>query len=127
MVKLLVVDDEEDVCQFVKSFFENRRLKVFTALNGKDALDIVKRESPNIALIDVKMPGIDGITLFRKIKELDVQMDTIMVSAVDSMQVIEKAKALGAKQYITKPLVLEELEEVVLTKAKEWERNQNKA
>lgn len=125
MVKILIVDDEIDVCRFAKSFFETRGFAVFSALSGKEALEIFTRERPDIVLIDVKMEGMDGVALLKEIKKIDKNAETIMVSAIEDLDVIEEAKRQGAKDYITKPLVLEELEKTVLEKAK-WIETQKK-
>lgn len=125
MIKILIVDDEADVCRFAKSFFETRNLAVFSALSGKEALEIFTRERPDIVLIDVKMEGMDGVALLKEIKKIDKNTETIMVSAIEDLDVIEEAKRQGAKDYITKPLVLEELEKTVLEKAK-WIETQKK-
>jgi len=126
MVKILIVDDEVDVCRFAKSFFEARGLVVFTALGGHEALEVFKKEKPDIMLIDVKMGDMDGVALLKEIKKIDKKVDTIMVSAIEDMDVIEEARRHGATEYITKPLVLEELEKIVLEKAK-WIRTNRKA
>ena len=56
MVKILIVDDERDVCDFVKNFFEERGFEVLTASNGKEALPIAEKEEPLIVLLDIRMP-----------------------------------------------------------------------
>lgn len=126
MVKILIVDDEVDVCRFAKSFFEARGLTVFTSQKGQEALEIFKKEAPDIVLIDVKMEGMDGVALLKEIKKIDKEANIIMVSAIEDMDVIEEAKRHGAAAYITKPLVLEELEKIVLDRAK-WVRTNRKA
>lgn len=125
MIKILIVDDEVDVCRFAKSFFETRGFRTFTAPTGQAALEIFSREMPDIVLIDVKMEGMDGITLLKEIKKINKDAETIMVSAIEDLNVIEEAKRHGAKEYITKPLVLDELEKTVLEKAK-WIESQKK-
>ncbi|MCX5715597.1 MAG: response regulator [Candidatus Omnitrophica bacterium] len=125
MLKLLIVDDEADVCSFARSFFEARDFKVFTSLSGEEALELFKYEKPEIVLVDVRMKGMDGVTLLKEIKKLDPDTEVIMVSAIEDTDVIKEAIRQGAKEYITKPLILDELEKVVLEKA-EWIKNQRK-
>jgi len=125
MVKILIVDDELDVCRFAKSFFEARGLAVLTASSGQEGLRIFAEHRPDIVLIDVKMEGMDGVALLKEIKKIDKNAEAIMVSAIEDMDVIEEAKRHGAKGYITKPLVLEELEKTVIEKAK-WIQAQKK-
>ena len=121
MKKILVVDDEIDVCDFVKHFFEERNYRVFTALNGTEAIRLVRKEKPGIILLDVRMKGIDGIETLRKIKEIDKGINVIMVTAMEDQESMEAASRLGASGYITKPLVLENLEAAVTSHMKEVE------
>ncbi|MCK4252686.1 MAG: response regulator [Candidatus Omnitrophica bacterium] len=118
MIKMLVVDDELDVCDFVKNFFEERNYTVFTALNGEDALRITKTQKPNIILLDIRMKRMDGIETLRKIREIDKNVDVVMVTAVEDEDKMVAARKLDAKDYITKPLVLEELEHTVYERSK---------
>ena len=119
MVKLLIVDDEADVCDFVKTFFEQRNCAVLTALNGEDALRILKRQMPSIILLDIRMKSMDGIEVLKRMKEIDKDVCVIMVTAVEDRDRMDEAFKLGAYNYITKPLVLEELESIVLKKTRE--------
>lgn len=121
MIKLLVVDDEIDVCDFVKNFFEERAFRVYTAFNGQEALRIVKKEKPHLILLDIKMKGMDGIETLKKIREVNKDVKVIMVTAVEDQEKMDNACKLGACEYITKPLVLEDLESKVSLHAKEVE------
>ncbi len=113
MRKILVVDDELDICDFVKNFFSERGFEVFTALNGEDALTIVKKEKPELVLLDIKMKGMDGIATLKHLKDIDKNVKVIMVSALEDQDKIEEACKLGACEYITKPLMLDHLEYAV--------------
>lgn len=123
MIKLLVVDDEKDVCNFVKNFFGLRGFEVFTALNGEEALRIVEKEDPCIVLQDIRMPGIDGIETLRRMKERRPNNKVIMVTCVDDIERVQEAKRLGADGYITKPLILNELVKAVMEKAPKLKPN----
>ena len=90
MVKILVVDDEKDVCDFVKSFFEERGFKVFTASNGKEALPIAESEAPLIILMDIRMPHMDGIEALKHIKKKSPQNRVIMVTCVEDIDKVDK-------------------------------------
>ena len=115
MPKILIVDDELDICDFVKSFFEARNFIVFTALDGNDGLRLARKEKPNLILLDVRMKGMDGIETLKKIREFDKNVKVIMVTAVEEQEKMNQARELGASEYITKPLVLEELESTVMS------------
>jgi len=114
MSKLLIVDDEPDVREFAKNFFVKRKLEVDTAASGSEAIDLVKKSKPELILLDLRMEGIDGLETLKQIKEIDKNIKVIMVTGVNDAESINKAKELGAKGYIHKPLILEELEKVVL-------------
>lgn len=117
--KLMVVDNEIDIGNFVKSFFECRGFEVSTALNGDDALSKLSAARPDIILLDVMMrTDMEGIDYLPKIKSALPSVKVLMITAVEDKETIEKAKKLGADDYITKPLVLEYLETTVLEKIK---------
>jgi two-component system, response regulator, stage 0 sporulation protein F len=113
MRKILVVDDENDICDFVKNFFQERGFEVFTALSGEEALLIVKKETPSIVLLDIRMKGMDGIATLKHMKDVNKNMKIIMVTALDDQDRINEACRLGACEYITKPLALDNLEQTV--------------
>lgn len=119
MLRLLVVDDEVDICDFVKNFFKERDFEVFVAHSGDDALKKVEAVSPHIMLLDVMMPGLDGIDTLKKLRARDEGVKVIMVTAVEDTAKAERSKRLGAVEYITKPLLLEQLERTVLTVAEQ--------
>jgi DNA-binding response OmpR family regulator len=116
MKKLLVVDDEGEICEFLKMFFEERGFKVTTALSGQGALDEIEKMKPHLVLLDISMPGMNGITVLKEIKEKHPQTKVIMVTALESRDRIEEAMRFGADNYITKPLSLEYLEKDVQEK-----------
>lgn len=113
MHKLLVVDDEIDICDFVKNFFEERGVTVLVALNGAEAISLAQRDKPDVILLDIKMQGIDGLATLRQIRETQPEAKIVMVTALEDQDKIDEAYKCGAIGYITKPLILENLEEVV--------------
>ena len=122
MGNLLVVDDEVEICEFLKSFFEEREFNVRTALSGGDALRILTEEKPQVVLLDVHMPGMDGMRVLKEIKDKYPKVKVIMVTAVETRDKIEEAMRLGADNYITKPLSLEYLERDVQEKIEQLTR-----
>ena len=110
MPKIMVVDDEAEICAFLKSFFEERLYEVITAHSGEEALKKVEREKPQVVLLDIRMQGKDGVEVLREIKANYPRTEVIMVTAVENSDRIEQAIKLGADNYITKPLSLEYLE-----------------
>jgi DNA-binding response OmpR family regulator len=119
--RLLVVDDEIEICNFVKMFFEQRGVKVLQAGNAEEAVAATASFDPQVVLLDVMMKGSqDGITTLPRIRELVPRAHVIMTSGVDDEISIVRAKSLGASDYITKPLVLEDLEATVFKHFKEF-------
>lgn len=116
MKTLLVVDDEIEICDFLKSFFEERHFDVRTANSGEEAMEAIKKLNPQVVLLDVHMPGMDGMNVLREIKLKFPATKVIMVTALETREKIEEAMRLGADNYITKPLSLEYLEKDVQEK-----------
>lgn len=113
---LLIVDDEAEICEFLKSFFEDRQFEVRTAHSGLEALASIEKNQPHVVLLDIHMPGMDGMNALKKIKEDYPAVKVIMVTAIETRDKIEEALRAGADNYITKPLSLEYLERDVQEK-----------
>jgi len=105
---ILVVDDEVNVIESFKQLLEGD-YKVLTATNGEEALEKVEKENLDVVLLDIKMPGMDGIEVLRRIGELKENVDVIMVTAVNTMKTAIEAMKLGAYDYITKPFDVDEV------------------
>ncbi len=116
MEKILVVDDEVEVCNVLKEFLSLKGYEVHTAFDGIHAIQEVKEFWPQTVFLDVKMPGMDGIEALREIKKIHPEARVIMVTAVADQETAAKAFELGAYDYIGKPLGLNYLERVALTK-----------
>ena len=114
MPKLLVVDDESDIREFAKNFFKRRGIDVLMASGGVEALSIIEKEKPNLVLLDVRMEEITGIEVLRKIRETNNSVKVIMVTGVEEEATVNEANSWGIRGYIHKPLVLEELEKIVI-------------
>ncbi len=116
MARILVVDDEQEVCDMLKKFLTRREHTVYTALDGEEALSIVKEERPHIVLLDIRMPKMNGIECLKCIKEIDKEVGVIMITAVKEEEIGKQALKLGAFDYITKPLSLKYLEDCLMVK-----------
>lgn len=115
MPKLLIVDDEPDVREFAKSFFKKRNIDVITASGGLEALEIIGQESPDLILLDVRMEEMTGIEVLRELRTRNNNCKIIMVTGVEDEEIIIEANQLGVLGYIHKPLILDELEKIVLS------------
>lgn len=105
---ILVVDDEVNVIESFKQLLEDD-YKVLTASTGEEALEKVEKENLDIVLLDIRMPGMDGIEVLRRIEEMKENVDVIMVTAVNTMKTAIEAMKLGAYDYITKPFEVDEV------------------
>lgn len=116
MAKLLIVDDELDVREFAANFFRKRKIDVTIASSGEESLSLIKKQKTDLVLLDIKMPGIDGIETLRRIKGIDQNIKVIMVTGrkAEEESSLEKCRELGVLDYIHKPLELDELERVVM-------------
>lgn len=116
MARILVVDDEQETREFISEFLELRGYQVLTAANGLEAISAVKSERPHIVLLDIRMPGLDGIEALQRIRAIDKEVGVIMVTAVKDEKIGEYALKLGACDYITKPIDLDDMEKSVYAK-----------
>jgi two-component system response regulator (stage 0 sporulation protein F) len=116
MPRLLIIDDEVDVREFAANFFRRRKIDTITASSCEEAMDILEKQKPYLVLLDIKMPGIDGIETLKRIKERDQNTKVIMVTSrkPEEEEAFDKCRQLGALDYIHKPLELDELEKIVL-------------
>lgn len=106
--KILVVDDEEDIVQMLKSFFESRNYWVLTALNGKDALRQVEHQ-PDIILLDINMPRMDGLQVCQRIRDYVSCPILFLTARIEDSDKV-KGFSAGGDDYIVKPFSLVELE-----------------
>lgn len=113
--KILVVDDETRLTGLLEAYFTRRGFAVLTAKNGREALDRVEKDHPALVLLDIRMPGMDGVEVLRQIKARTPRVEVIMITALKDRALASKCLALGARDYITKPLDLSYLERLVVT------------
>ncbi len=102
--KVLIVDDEPDFCDALRDFLRSRGFEVAIALSGEEALPAYMREKPDVVLLDIRMPGMDGLETLRELKVLDQGANVIMVTAIDDDEIVMQATAEGALDYIIKPV-----------------------
>ena len=122
MIRLLAVDDEQGVCDFIKDFFSARGYRVLTATDPQAALSIVEKEHPRLVFLDVYLAGTSGLDILKTIKDTDPAVKVIMVTVANDLETRERSLAMGADAYITKPFSKRYLEEVVIEKIIELTR-----
>lgn len=109
--RILVVDDDPDILQYVKMNLEREGFETDTASNGADALRVAAERPPSLVLLDVMMPGMDGLTTLRHLRNdaPTASVPVVMLTARALAQDRVKGLDLGADDYITKPFAVEEL------------------
>ena len=101
--RILVVDDEQRICDAVKRALERSGYQVDTRLSALDALEAVRSGAPDMVICDIKMPGMDGMSLLERIKEHDPNIPVLMITGHASIESAVEAVRKGAQEYITKP------------------------
>ncbi|HEG42657.1 MAG TPA: response regulator [Phycisphaerales bacterium] len=116
-IKILVVDDEPNIVQTLQDRLEMNDYKVFTAGNGKEGLEKALQEKPDVILLDVIMPIMDGHEMLESLRKQPGGTDSsvIMLTARSQTQDIARANACGIEDYIVKPFDLSELLEKIET------------
>jgi DNA-binding NtrC family response regulator len=106
---VLLVDDELEFLATLVKRLTKRGLNISTAKNGEDALKIIGGKVIDVVVLDVRMPGIDGIQTLREIKKKDPLMEVIMLTGHASVEVAIEGMELGAFDYLMKPADIDEL------------------
>lgn len=101
--KVMVIDDEPGVCDILSKVLSKEGYQVRTALSGPEALDIMKSDPAHVTLLDIKMPGMDGIEVLRNIRCVAPEAIVIILTAYGTLETAREALKLGAYDYITKP------------------------
>ena len=108
--KILLVDDEAHIRVFVSLILKSLGSpKIIEAANGQEAIAAFQAEKPDVVLLDVNMPHLDGIQTLRKLKEIDPDCTVIMLTSLANRETVEKALELGAVNYIRKDTPKEEI------------------
>ena len=115
MKKILIVDDEPNIVMTLEYTFKKNNFEVFIARDGQEALDILKTQLPDIIILDIMMPLVDGFETMEQIKKNEKlkHCKVIFLTAKNKESNIEKGLALGADAYLTKPFSLKKVVEHV--------------
>jgi two-component system, response regulator, stage 0 sporulation protein F len=107
--RLLIVDDQVGIRILLLEVFATEGYDTFQAANGRTALDIVRNHRPDLVLLDMKIPGMDGLEILKQIKEYDRSIKVIMMTAYGELDMIKEATDLGALMHFTKPFDIDEM------------------
>lgn len=116
MPKILIVDDEREAVDMLARRFAKQNYEIETAYSGESAVEKVKESRPHIMLLDIQMPGMDGIEALKQAKDADPSLGVIMVTGQPDEDVAKDAMRLGAHDFVTKPIDFNYLNLVVTTK-----------
>ena len=102
--KILVVDDEPNMAQLLAEYLTEQGYQVVTAHGGIEALAKIDLEKPQVILLDVRMPGMDGVEVLRLIRSFDTEVGILMISANDDIELAKQTIEMGAFDYTLKPV-----------------------
>ncbi|MCX8036356.1 MAG: response regulator [Candidatus Sumerlaeia bacterium] len=113
--RILLADDEEDIKTVVAMFLEAQGYEVITAFDGLDALEKVRTEKPDLILLDIMMPVLDGFEVCKRLKENEdtARIPIVILSAAAHVESVNRGLKAGAKDYIVKPFEPEKLVEKI--------------
>ena len=106
---VLIVDDEPSVRQTLSEWMRKKNFHVFEAEGGRQAMEMIQRDDPDIVISDVVMPGMDGIQLLKEAKAVKADIPFLMISGYPSRSTAVDIMKYGASDYLSKPFTPEEL------------------
>jgi two-component system nitrogen regulation response regulator NtrX len=106
---ILIVDDETTILQSLSGILSDEGFQILTASNGYEGLKMIEAESPDLVLLDIWMPGMDGIETLQEIKRTNSFLQVVMISGHGTIETAVKATKLGAYDFIEKPLSIEKV------------------
>ena len=115
--RILIIDDEEGFCKLLKlNLEENEEYEGMMATSGEEAIELVKKHKPDLVLLDIRMPGMNGLECLKRIKSIAPDIPVAMVTAIWDAQEGRRALEAGAYDYITKPVDFEYLKTALFVK-----------
>jgi two-component system response regulator (stage 0 sporulation protein F) len=111
--KILIVDDQYGIRILLTEVLQKEGYTTFQAANGFQAIDITKEQAPDLVLLDMKIPGMDGIEILKRLKQHDKTIKVIIMTAYGELDMIQEAKDLGALTHFAKPFDIDEIRKVV--------------
>ncbi|ADF41961.1 sporulation initiation phosphotransferase F (response regulator) [Priestia megaterium DSM 319] len=111
--KILIVDDQYGIRILLTEVLQKEGYTTFQAANGFQAIDITKEQAPDLVLLDMKISGMDGIEILKRLKQHDEAIKVIIMTAYGELGMIQEAKDLGALTHFAKPFDIDEIRKVV--------------
>lgn len=120
--KILLVEDEAVLRDALREWLQDEGYEVEVVETGEEALDRIKSEEFGVLVLDLRLPGIDGLRVFETAKELRPATEGVIITAYPSQETLEKAKRLGLLNYLTKPFSIQDLTKIISAVLGEVER-----
>jgi DNA-binding NtrC family response regulator len=125
-IKIMLVDDEERFLFTTKKLLAKKGYDVLTAISGMEALEILKHKTVHVVILDVKMPGMDGIAVLKEIKKIFPMIEVIMLTGHATVESAIEGLKSGATDYLMKPTGVEELLEKTMEAFEKRQRLEEK-
>ena len=106
MTKILVIDDEEGIRDLLDTLLRRKGYDVVLAESGPKGLEIFRRERPDVVVLDLKMPGMDGFTVLRQVRSLNPSQPVIILTGAGTAETEQQVRALGVTEYVEKEFSL---------------------
>lgn len=115
-IKILIIEDDKDIIYIITQVLNHLGFKVYQSSDGFDGLDRIKKIHPDLILLDIMMPNLNGYGFMKKVKDLKIYdtVPIISMSALDTAESVTKARELGAVEYIKKPIEIDVLKEKII-------------
>ena len=111
--KILIVDDQYGIRILLNEVFQKEGYQTYQAANGFQAIDIVLNDRPDLVVLDMKIPGMDGIEILKRMKVIDPEIRVIIMTAYGELDMIQEAKDLGAITHFAKPFDIDDIRAAV--------------
>lgn len=111
--KILIVDDQFGIRILLNEVMMREGYETYQAANGLQALEIVQNHAPDLILLDMKIPGMDGIEILKRVKKIDPDIRVIIMTAYGELDMIQEAKELGAITHFAKPFDIDDIRKAV--------------
>ncbi|MBL7994115.1 sigma-54-dependent Fis family transcriptional regulator [bacterium] len=101
--KILAVDDDKNILRLIQAYLENEDYRIYSATDGNECFDMIEKESPDVVLLDLRIPGMDGIAVMERIRKFYPDIPIVMMSAHGTIESAVESMKVGAYDFVTKP------------------------
>jgi len=113
MKKILICEDEQDTQKSLKNFLKKRNYEVYSAVDGKESIELARKLAPDLVLLDIRMPKVDGLEVASEIRKFDTKTKFIFITAFQGPELSKEAAKYNILDYIVKPVSSEDILRVV--------------